>query len=232
MVSPSTPGAYRIGSIHDDQLIVYLDNDTKVIIEPGINGTKLFGITGKRIDFQDLHIDDYVLIDSLPIPGDFQFYYLPPDLVTNWDSRFYKDVYRKPAFQEFVKKVMDSHGRFPLQIRTTPTTLCDRWVTDLFQPVYEDLRKDCSDRPETSKTYTITLAEHMWNPRFAWENLQDASLGREFTGDIYSFTMSYGNLTDSSGNPAIPSDVGFLRDGTNIPNAVESGFHYRTCELV
>jgi hypothetical protein len=222
IVSPSTTGAYRIGSIHDDHLVIYLDDDTKVIVEPGKNGTQIFGIDGKRVLFQDLHIGQYVLMESVVIPGDFQFHWTPPDLLVDWDSRFYKDVFRKPAFQESVKKIMDSHGRFPLQIKSTPTTLCDRWVQDLFQPIYEDLRKDCSEHSETPKTYSVTLADHMWNPRFSWENLKGVSLGREFTGDTYSFTMSYGALTDSSGNPAIPSDVSFFRDGTAIPGAVES----------
>ena len=223
IVPPSSnPGVYKISSIHPEELILYLENDTKVIVEPGVDGTQIFGLNGKRIPFENLHIDQYVQIDAQTIPGDFSFYWLPPDLVNNWGARFYKNIYRKPAFQEFVKKEMDAHGRFPLQVKTTPTTLCDRWVLDALQPMYEDLRKDCSDRPEVAKSYTVTLAERMWSPRFAWENLQGEVFDREKTGDIYSFTMSNSPLTDSSGNPAAINDVSISVDGTALYGSVEA----------
>lgn len=217
------PGQYyRIDSIHPEDLTLYLENGTKVIVEPGINGTKLFGVNGRTIMFDDLHIDQYIYITYLVIPGDFQFYWMPPDLVTNYDSRFYKDVFRKPAFQENVKKLMDIKGRFPVQIRTTETTLCDRWVQDALQPMYEDLRKNCKDLPEHRRVYTVDLANRMWTPRYTWENFQGAYLGREKTGDTFSYTMPYAPLTDGSGSDALPSNIGVYRDTTAIYGAVES----------
>jgi hypothetical protein len=226
VVSPllaDTEGVYKISSMHSLELVIYLENGVKVIVEPGINGTQIYGINGKRIEFEDLDIDQYIKLVSVIIPGDFQFYWMPPDLVTDYNSRFYKEVYQKPAFQEFVKKLMDSHGRFPVQIRTTETTLCDRWVQDALQPMYEDLRKNCQDRPESKKQYTITLAEHMWTPRFSLlDNGQGISLGREVTGDVYSFTLPYAPLTDGSGSPATSNNISVWKDSTQIYGSVQA----------
>jgi hypothetical protein len=224
VVSPLTVGTdvFKISSIHPSELTLYLENGIKVIVEPGVEGTKLFGINGKRILFQDLEIDQYIKLTYLVIPGDFQFYWMPPDLVTNSSLRFYKEEIHKPAFQEFVKKLMDSKGRFPVQIRTTETTLCDRWVQDALQPMYEDLRKNCLDRPETQKQYLITLARHMWSPRFSIDNGQGISLSRITSGDTFSFIMPYAPLTDGSGNPAIPSDITVYKDSTQIFGSIET----------
>jgi hypothetical protein len=221
---PSNPtgNIHRISSIHSKDQVIYLENGTKVVVEPGVDGTQIFGVNGKRILFENLQIGQYIRLTSLTIPGDFQFYWLPPDLVTDYNSRFYKGVFRKPAFQEFVKKLMDRHGRFPVQVRTTDTTLCDRWVQDALQPMYEDLRKNCQDLSESKKSYTVSLAERMWSPRFAWENIQGASLGREKTGDIFSFTMPYAPLTDGSGGTATPVSIGVLKGLTPIYDAVRS----------
>jgi len=228
VVPPETTGSdvYQIGSIHPEELVVYTVDDTKIIVEPGTDGTKLFSLSAsqtlRRILFSDLHIGQYIRLVANPIPGDFNFYYLPPDVDLNYQSRFYKNVFRKPAFQEFVKKEMDSQGRFPLQIRTTPTTLCDRWVHDALQPLYEDLRRNCAVQSEASKKYTITLSKHMWSPRFSYENLQAIPNERERSGDIYSFSMPYGPLTDGYGNIANTTDVSVYKNGTSLVNPVQS----------
>lgn len=223
VVDPTTTGSsiYEIGSIQSENLIIYLTNDTKVIVEPGSDGTQFFGENGRRIMFSDLQIGMKIRLISLTIPGDFNFYYLPPDLVTDYDSRFYKSVFRKGAFQEFVKKEMDSKGRFPLQIATTPTTICDRWVEDALQPVYEDMRRNCNQRTETSKTYDVTLAAHMWSPRFSSDGI-DSTNDRPTIGDLYSFTMPYAPLTDGSSQAAVPANISVYRDGTSLLNAVQS----------
>lgn len=218
---PSTNNIYTIGSILPEDLVIYTTDDTKVIVEPGTDGTKFFGANGRRILFSDLQIGQTIMLVSLAIPGDFNFYYLPPDLVTDYDSRFYKDIYRKPAFQEFVKKQMDSKGRFPLQIATTPTTFCDRWVTDALQPMYEDMRKDCKEKAEKAHTYSVTLSPRMWSPRFSDYGL-DTTNERSILGDLFSFTMPYAPLTDGFGNPATPSNIFFQKDGTSLPMAVET----------
>jgi hypothetical protein len=223
VVGPSTPPSsniYVIGSIHTEDLVIYTTDDTKVYVEPGSNGTLLFGPSGRRILFSDLQIGQTIRMVSLAIPGDFNFYYMPPDLVTDYDSRFYKDIYRKPAFQEFVMKEMDSKGRFPLQITTTPTTICDRWVQDGLQPLYEDLRKNCDEKEEKAHTYEFTLAQHMWSPRFPDEGM-DSTNERPVVGDLYSFTMPYAPLTDGMSGPATPADIAVLRDGTTLTNSVE-----------
>jgi len=218
VVDPSTTGTdiYEIGSIQPEKLVIYLTNDTKVIVEPGTDGTQFFGTTGRRILFNDLLIGDKIRLISLVIPGDFNFYYTPPDLVLDYDSRFYRNVYRKGAFQEFVKKQMDSKGRFPLQVTSSPTTVCDRWVQDALQPMYEDFRRDCKLRDETAATYTIDLAPRMWSPRFNIEDGIDTTNERPLIGDLYSFTMPYAPLMDGSGNPAVPTDITVLKDSTAL----------------
>jgi len=224
VVDSSTTGTdlYVIGSIQPENLIVYLSDDTKVIVEPGTDGTQFFGPNGRRILFTDLVIGQVIRLVSLTIPGDFNFYYMPPDLVTDYGSRFYRDVYRKGAFQEFVKKEMDSKGRYPLQIASSPTTICDRWVEDALQPMYEDFRKDCKLRDETAATYTVDLAPRMWSPRFNIEDGIDTTNERPLIGDLFSYTMTYSPLTDGSSSPAQPSDIFVLKDGTSAPNAVQS----------
>jgi hypothetical protein len=218
--TPPGPNIYVIGSIHPEDLIIYTTDDTKVYVEPGTDGTLLFGPTGRRILFSDLQIGQTIRMVSLVIPGDFNFYYLPPDLVEDYDSRFYKNIYRKPAFQEFVKKEMDSKGKFPLQIATTPTTMCDRWHHDVLQPMYEDMRKNCNEKDEQAHTYEFTLAQHMWSPRFPDDGM-DSTNERPVVGDLYSFTLPYAPLTDGSSNQASPTDIGVLRDGTALSGAVE-----------
>ena len=225
VINPSNPPTaltiYEIGSILPEDLVIYTTDDTKVIVEPGVNGTQLYGPTGRRILFSDLQIGQQIQLVSLAIPGDFNFYYLPPDLVADYDSRFYKNIYRKPAFQEFVKKQMDSKGRYPLQIATTPTTICDRWVQDIVQPLYEDLRKNCNEKDEKAHTYSFTLAPHMWSPRFPTEGL-DTTNERPILGDLYSYTMPYAPLTDGFGLPATPGNISVLKDGTFLSASVET----------
>lgn len=221
--TPITGGIYEIGSIHSTELVLYLEDDTKVIVEPGSNGTLIYGLSGHRIPFTDLLIGQKIQLIYLTIPGDFNFYYMPPNLVgLPTDQLFYKNIFREPAFQEFVMKQMDSKGRFPLQIATDPSTMCDRWVQDVIQPLYEDLRTNCEDRSELPKNFSFTLAPRMWSPRFAVDNTLDGTSHRALSGDLYSFTVPYSPLTDVWGNAATISDVAVSRDGTNLIGAIEA----------
>jgi hypothetical protein len=207
---------YQIASIHLTDNLLYLSDGTEVVIEPGENGTIILGSDGRGIFFKNLQVGQYIQLEYLDIPGEFDFYWTPPDLVDSPNSniQYYKAIYQKPAFQEFVKKAMDSNSRFPLQARSTTTTLCDRWVQDTFQPYYEDLRRNCSESTEKDDTYTITLAAHMWFPRFAWPSIYGS--GREVSGDIYGFSMPYSPITDST------SVITVLKDSTQIYGAVQS----------
>jgi len=206
----------QIDSLNPPDLVFYLVDSTKVITESGAYQTIFFNAsTGKRIRFSDLQIGQYVKITSLAIEGDWQFWWIPPIPNLGTEQRFWRSTYRRPAFQENVKKVMDVQGRFPLQIKSTPTTICDRWVQDLMVPLYEDLRKPCLDRWDSSRQYSVDLAERMWSPRlsFPW---QDTITNPLLYGDPFSFLMPYAPLTDGSGQPATPANVSFLRDGTPL----------------
>lgn len=211
----------KIGSIQNDAYVLYLTDGTKAILEPGEEGTGIYNARGRRITIDGLRIGDYIKLTSLEIPGDFQFWYKTPGLITNGNAQYYRSIYRRPAFQEYVKKVMDSKGRFPLQIKSSPTTLCDRWVQDLLNPLYEDLRKNCQSGADSSTSYTVTIAEHMGSPRLSlpWppEEINDDFL----SGSSYSYRMSKTPLTDGSGGSAVPSDIHVAYDTTNLFGAVE-----------
>jgi hypothetical protein len=208
----------QIDSIHPDDLLFYLSDSTKVITEPGVNGTNIYQ-HGRRVTFNALEIGQYVFINYLLIPGDFQFWWTPLDVLSDPISRFYRDVYRKPAFQEFVKKVMDAHGRFPLQTKTTPTTICDRWVQDAMQPLYEDMRRQCIGGEHNSE-FDSTVHEKMGFPRFSWPYPNSEIHDDLLLGDYYIFGMPNSPLTDGTSSPATINDVSIRFDGTTLPNAV------------
>ncbi len=214
-VLPTSEGATgRIDSIHHWDYLFYLEDGTRVLTEPGTQGTQIFDVNGRQISFSSLEIGDHVKINYQIIPGNFQFWWYPVGLFPTWSSQFYRDYYRLPIFQEYVKKHMDSKGRFPLQIRTTETTVCDRWVTDALQPYYEDLRTNCSSGSVQSKDYSSTLNIRMGSGHFAnpYGTNQTALPGNEF-----AFFMENTPLTDGSSNPATVSDVSVMLDGSSLP---------------
>ena len=214
-ILPTSEGATGvIDSIHHWDLLFYLSDSTRVLTEPGTSGTRIFDVNGRQVSFNSLEIGQYVRITYQIIPGNFQFWWYPAELFPTWGHHFYRDVYRLPVFQEFVKKQMDSKGRFPLQIRTTETTVCDRWVQDTLQPYYEDLRSNCATGSEHNKEYTVTLNERMGSSHFSnpYGTNQTALPGNEF-----AFFMEQTPLTDGSSNPATVSDVLVVLDGTALP---------------
>jgi len=203
-----------IDSIHHADLIFYLQDSTRVITEPGTTGTRIFNADGRQVTFNALEIGQYVRINYQVIPGDFSFFWFPSEILTKWEYRFYKDVYRRPIFQEFVKKEMDANGRFALQTRTTETTICDRWVQDTLQPLYEDLRRSCETGSEHAQEYSITLSSRMGKPRLSEPYTTDQTA---LPGNDFSYWMLDTPLTDGSSNPAAPSDVSIQLDGTTLP---------------
>lgn len=217
LVQDSPDGATgRIDSIHSDDLIFFLANGTRVITEPGVQGTKIFSPNGRRIRFDDLRAGNWVKLTSIAVPGRFQWWWLPPEINPNDYSQFYRQNYRRPIVQENVKKIMDAHGRFPLQVKTTPTTVCDRWVQDVLQPLYEDMRKDCAGGSDSSATHSFTLMERMGSPRFSYPWVSYDPNNPGFFGSNYNFVTSFVPLTDGSSAPASPSDVITDFDGTSL----------------
>lgn len=203
-----------IDSIHHADLIFYLEDSTRVITEPGLTGTRIFNADGRQVTFNALEIGQYVRITFQVIPGDFNFYWFPSEILTKWEYRFYKDVYRRPIFQEFVKKEMDTNGRFALQTKTTPTTVCDRWVQDALQPLYEDFRHSCDVGTEHAEEYSMTLSSRMGKPRLSEPYATDQTA---LPGNDFSYWMLDIPLTDGSSNPASPSDIMVNLDGTALP---------------
>jgi len=210
-VSVQEGASGRIGTIHEDDKIFYLEDNTLVITDPDPEtGTLFFDTNGGQLFFEDLRIGMYVSLNALRIPGDFQFWYLYPSIGTGFD-RFYRSTFRKPIFQEFVKKEMDSKGRFPLQVRSSETTLCDRWVSDLLFPYYEDLRRSCRDFPVINKTFSTTLSERMQSPRLSWQD--DDVTDPWLLGSSFSFMLENVPVTPTP-------EVTF--DGTSMTNSVSS----------
>lgn len=211
-----------IESIHHADLVFYLDNSTQVVVEPGINGTKIYAANGHEITFNDLQVFQYVRMVTQTIPGNFQFWWYPAELFTTPYSQFYKDIYRLPLFQETVKKQMDAQGRFPLQIKTTPTTICDRWVQDTLQPFYEDIRGNCKSGRQYATTMVDTLRKHKGSPVFYWPFSQQGITDPAVLGSPFVQYMEHYPLTDGSSNPALPSDITVSIDGTSLPGVVSS----------
>lgn len=214
ILSDSEGATGIIDSIHHEDLTFYLDDATRVITEPGTTGTRIFNAEGRQVTFNALEIGQYVRINSQVIPGSFQFWWYPDEILPKWESQFYKDVYRRPIFQEFVKKEMDSNGRFSLQTKTTETTVCDKWVQDTLQPYYEDFRVSCETGSEHSEEFSMTLSSHMGKPRLSQPYATDQTA---LPGNDYSYWMLDTPLTDGSSNPASVSDVLVSLDGTALP---------------
>ncbi len=206
----------QIDSIHAEDLVFYLTDGTRVIFEPGVNGTRIFK-DGKRVSFYELEIGQYLRLNSQNVPGDFTFWWYPSEILPTPYSQFYKDIYRLPLFQETVKKEMDQNGRFPLQIRTTPTTVCDRWVQDLLVPYYEDTRHACTDSYVKDSTYSDTLNERMGQPHLSWPYPTSEIHDSVLLGNDFIYFMGHTPLTDGSSNPAAPTDVSVILDGTALP---------------
>jgi hypothetical protein len=92
-------------------------------------------------------------------------------------------------------------GQFPLNQTTSPGHICDRWVQDTLQPLYEDLRRVCSSSTDSSniyRSYSIILANRMWSPRWSWENYAGVTPDRTNSGDLYTFSLDTSgySLTD------------------------------------
>lgn len=217
--SPETATG-QIDSIHHEDLIFYFTDSTRVIVEP--LWTKIYNTEGRQVTFNELKIDQYVRITYQTIPGEFKFWWYPSQILPTWSLQFYRDVYRRPVFQEFVKKIMDSKGRFPLQIKTTPTTVCDRWVHDVLQPLYEDLRGVCNSGSEHTRSYSVTLSERKSNPNLSLPYERDEIHDNALLGSDFIYWLSPTPLTDGSSNPASPTDVSIWLDGTALPDPVYS----------
>ena len=218
-VLPNSQGALgRINSIHHDDDVFYLQDSTRIVFEPGYS--RAYDVTGREISFDALQIGQYVRVTYQTIPGDFKFWYPPTGIVTTWASQFYKSVFQLPLFQETVKKIMDPNGRFPLQIKTTPTTVCDRWVQDALQPYYEDLRGNCNAGRILPADSTFVLQSRMGFPRLSWPYDQDSIIDNSLLGNDYISFMGQTPLTDGSGAPAGISNVSVILDGTALSNAV------------
>lgn len=217
-ILPNSIGATgEIDSIHHEDLIFYFTDSTRVITEPGINGTKIYDVDGRQVPFSELRLGDYVRITYQEIPGEFQFWYYPSEILPLWVSQFYKGIYRLPLFQEFVKKKMDKNGRFPLQTKTTSTTVCDRWVHDILQPYYEDLRHSCNEGSEKDATYSVILNDNMGMPHLSWPFPTNEINDNILLGDDFIYFMGNTPLTDGSSNPASISDISIRLDGTALP---------------
>ena len=216
--STATGALGFVESIHNDDYIFFLDNSIKVITDPA--NTRIYNESGKQISLEDLRLGQYVRVNYLNIPGTFQFWWTPSEILTTPYSQYYKSVYQSSLFQETVKKEMDDQGRFPLQIKTTPTTLCDRWVQDIMEPMYEDLRHACKEVTHTIR-YDSTLQPRMGFPKFYVPYTPINSVSDQIVlGSDYIFTLGHSPLTDGSSSPA--TDVSVIYDSTPLANALYS----------
>jgi hypothetical protein len=216
--SNGNPATGHIDSIHHDNLTFYFDNSTRVITDPSPNGTTIFDVNGRQVTFNALQIGQYVRMNYQIIPGSFQFWNTPTILLPTPTSQYYKSVYQRPLFQESVKKIMDANGRFPLQTKTTRTTICDRWVQDALMPMYEDLRGNCNNGFDSSANFSQTLRKYRGFPELYYPYPEESIHDPALLGSDYVQFMSQMPLTDGSSHPATISDVQLQIDGTLLTN--------------
>lgn len=215
-VLPSADGATgQINSIHHPDSIFFLQDATRVIVDPNFDGSHIYDINGRQVTLNGLSVGDYVRITYQVIRGEFQFWWTP-SIVTDYYSQFYPDIYQRPIFQENVKKLMDAQGRFPLQIKTTPTTICDRWVQDVLQPMYEDMRGNCSAGVTRSSKYFSELHDRMGFPRLSWPYERESITDQAMLGSSFVLSLPQTPVTDGSSNPATVLDITTYFDGTQI----------------
>jgi len=197
--------------------------NNQFIVVPGSTGTPIFDISGHQTNLAGLSVGQNVRIASLVIPGNFQFWDASGfdsssfSAIRDSSAQFYPENYQRPAFQENVKKIMDAQGRFPLQIRATETTMCDRWVEDLLDPMYEDFRSSCYDGTALPSTYSSELRASMGSPRLSWPYDRSSIIYPEYYGNPFVYLMPNTPLTDGSGQPAGISDVSVTFDTTALP---------------
>ena len=220
-VLPSATGATgQINSIHHPDSILFLQDATRVIVDPNFDGTRIYDVNGRQVTLNGLSVGDYVRITYQVIRGEFQFWWTPSSILPTYYSQFYPDVYQRPLFQETVKKFMDAQGRFPLQIKTTPTTICDRWVQDTLQPMYEDMRGNCSAGVSRTGKYSSELHDRMGFPRFSWPYDRASIHDQAMLGSSYVMFLPQTPVTDGSSSPATINDITTYFDGTQIQGSL------------
>jgi len=217
--SQGNPATGLIDSIHHDNQTFYFDDSRRVITDPGV--TQYFDVNGRQVTFSALEIGQYVKMTYQIIPGEFQFWNTPTIILPTTVSQYYRDVYRRPLFQETVKKIMDAQGRFPLQIKTTPTTLCDRWVQDALQPLYEDLRGNCNAGHDSSVVFNDTLYVLRGFPELSFP-YPGPFTDPSFAGSEFTQFMDHTSITDASGAPASISSIGLTINSLSISNGIYS----------
>ena len=392
----------KITALQPNDLVFSTDKNILVVVDPTINGTSIYDATGRRVTFTALQVGQYVRLNYQEIPGNFEFFWNPPDfgyatlseipltdstgnpaktsdivvrydstvlpnlilgvdptigqlrlntadpfwtraygnlpltnlplvfdyyydttaatdtIRPNWYSQFYPSIYQKPGFQENVKKLMDYNGMFepvganylitlpvdqltdgsgnqagvndievtyagtilgsdgtygpvigvdastvqlntseaywtfalgglpltsdpleinyyylldginyagetdvPLgrltaQIKTTPTTICDRWVQDAMQPMYEDMTT-ATLGSDQSGCYMSELQEHMWYPRLSWPYPKQAIFDPRYFGNGYFITL---DMPEGAVLVDTTSTIGAQLDGTALSGSL------------
>lgn len=165
-----------------------------------------------RIIFSDITPGSTVQYQAITIPGLFQFYRTPLDLVGHPERAFDKEYNQKPDFQENVVKTMDAQGRFPELVSKCHGALADRWVTDVLEPLYEDLRDDCSyptARPYSSFVPGVGATVTVNNP----QAIQVAGL---------QYVMDPHPIMNNAGELAAADDIVVYLDGAPVTGWISS----------
>ena len=138
----------------------------------------------------------------------------PPEILEDPSRAFDPEYNRKPRFQDYVIKEMDPQGRFPALWGKCPGALADRWVTDLLEPMYEDLRDDCNY--PAPKRYSVYVAGDT-----GYAPTPNQQMAQFVDGTTYYVPDTHPFL-GSSGAIAAASDLQTWLDGVGTTGIISS----------
>lgn len=176
-----------------------------------------------RILFSDLLPGDIVQYQAITIPGSFQFYREPPALLADPELAYDSSFNQRPVFQEYVVKEMDDQGRFPLIEEKCHGALADRWVTDVLEPMYEDLRDNC-DYPAPRRYSSYVAGDTGYSPS------ANQPLATFVSPGVY--TLSPRPVLSEDGELATASDLSVWVNGVKGSSGLVSSLDPITGELV
>lgn len=148
-----------------------------------------------------------LLYQAQRLPGTFSFYQVPKEAQTDPSAILSATLNQRPVFTENVKVELDPTGRFPAILEKPHGAINDRSVSDVFLPLYEDLRS---------------------NHVFPDPQLRSSFLAVDQTGDIVRteegwYSLPHSPIVTKGGESlAVLSSLSVYLDGEPVSDLVKS----------
>ena len=152
-----------------------------------------------RIEITDLSVDDDIKYIGLLAPGQMHFLHTPAQAIADPLSVYDPTYLLLPAYQENASKYMDAQGRFELYAPGCTGAMMDRKVTDVLDPMYDDMRDDCN-YPSAEPVFSQFTA----------------------TAGQFEFTLAPLPVLGPTGTFAELSDLTVYVNGLEVPDAILS----------